>query len=197
MHPAVKTVFFHELGHLIARELNLKNFGVMGATKEIVIYPSKHPWRDYDGATIPLIPEGEEPDKPVVSIAEKLAVIPYGCFVEAIFLKKDFETCFSSNNGGGKDLDNWATLRMKALDSKSLYQHVKDHFSLLTASNAFDELFKIDVESYLVEEEGKYTVDLDKLKNLIKDFLSKHEELYLPFVEKIREFLPKQDGCSG
>jgi len=192
MNPVVKTAFFHEVGHLIAREINLKHFGVMGATKEIRLYPSKFSGR-YDGETIPEVPEGEDPQKSTVSVAEKLAVIPYGCYIEAIYLERDFEICFSPDNSGGRDLvDGWSGLKEKAADTKALYQYIKDHFNNLKESGCFKELLKIDVEQYLIEtEKENYIIDLEKLRKIIAEFLLRHEEIYLPFVESIRGFLPR------
>ncbi|MBL0309486.1 MAG: hypothetical protein IPP77_07385 [Bacteroidetes bacterium] len=192
IHPAVRTVFFHELGHFIARELNLEHFKVMGTTKEINIYPSSHSWREYDGETVPLIPVGEDPNKPIVSIAEQLAVLPYGCLMEAIFIKKEFKTCFAHNDSGGKDVNDWSGLKDKTKDSKALNQIVEEHFTYLSENKIFSEILNLDVGSFLVQTvERRYSVDLDKLKKAIKPFLNKHEELYLSFVRRIRDLLPE------
>ena len=196
MHADLKRVFFHELGHYVARTINLKNFGVMGKVAEIALFPSNRVYDTYEGVTTPVVPNGEDRKKPTVNVPEKLAVLTYGCFFESIYTGKDFTDCFKNFGNGGQDVSEWAgeLFKLGILDKAKINAVDDEYFLALKKGGYLDDLFKIDVAIVLINEgygDKGYIVDLKKLDTLIEKFIASHEKMYLQYLERIRSLVGK------
>src|SRR5690606_11943361 len=98
MKTPLEIVFFHEVGHYVAQQLNYKIFHT-GEVHQIIIervFPNGT--EDYMGQTISKIPDGESPETPLKNLPEKIAEMIYGCYFQSLFLKEDLDKCFDYKN---------------------------------------------------------------------------------------------------
>src|SRR4051812_19744682 len=95
--PTIDRVFYHELGHFVAHQLNFAYYKGNGIC-EIKIYPCHQNIEEYCGHTKPIEPEGyDEKDKkppPAERLAEYLARTVYGCMFQAYYEKSELVNCF-------------------------------------------------------------------------------------------------------
>jgi hypothetical protein len=196
MDKDLKRVFFHELGHFVAREINQKYFGVIGRAKEISLYESLSKDGHYGGKTVPEIPDGEDRDKSLVSICEAMAVYVYGCFFESIYLEQNFEKCFCEYgrcNGNQDFLNWWEALRIADRKEKQeeIHKNDLDYFDQLRLNKSLDKFLSLNVPDFLINSsvEGKYSVNIDELRRITFPFIQEHELPYLEFTQRIREIL--------
>lgn len=187
----IHRVFFHELGHYVARELNHKYFAGTGS-KEILIYPCELDNNEYCGHITPNRPFGvSESDKtpvPLCRLAEHLASDLYGCIFQSYYLNLDLEVCTSLEGNGNDDIRKWAgSLSANKLSfiNKHIYLLSIEHLEFLRGSQLLDPFMSLNPNKYLIElENKKCRVDLDKLHEDISHAIEEHFKHYKAYVEK-------------
>lgn len=185
----IKRVFFHELGHFVARELNYIHFNGTGSA-EIKIYPCREEQSEYCGHITPILPEGVlESDRtavPIDRLAEHLASDLYGCIFQSYYLNTGLETCTKTN--GKDDIKDWIgslyANKLSFLNTKISPLSIK-HLELLKSQKLLDQFMKLTPEEYLIEAEEKhFSVNLEKLRRNTCILLVEHGEYYKKFVEQ-------------
>ncbi|HET8884718.1 MAG TPA: hypothetical protein VFM70_00015, partial [Salinimicrobium sp.] len=98
----LEIVFFHELGHFIAQELNYEIYG-LGKVESIkfVKYEFANEIR-YQGQTIPVVPANASRNDKLINLPEKIAELIYGCYFQAIFTGEPLKSCFDIYNENSK-----------------------------------------------------------------------------------------------
>ena len=144
-------VFYHELGHFIAHELNSKlNKG--GETKSIVIKPYVPGSELYVGEA-KINRTGNENEKYIPSKEELpyyLASSTYGCILQAYYLNESLRE--SQNKNGEDDLKKWyGSLMHHGLQDFNADIHEADiqYFEGLRQGKEFDRLMDLNPDNYL------------------------------------------------
>jgi hypothetical protein len=191
-------VFFHELGHYVAHNLNRKLTGI-GAVESIIlkrheIEPNNF---DYTGETKPLNKTNRE--ILLVNLVEKLCVIIYGCYFQLLFTKeRDIKSCFCYENKkarGYKDCYNMiAALQRFDVNGEEkaiFYDYIlKEYFEKIKKEKEINQFFNIVPENYLSNiQDDIVNVELSKLDNDISDAIENHKTTYSDFFYKISEIL--------
>lgn len=191
-------VFIHELGHFIANTINFEQFGIYEIEK---IRLTKHfvdESIDYMGETIKKVPAGLAIDLPVQNLPQKIAGLIYGCYFQSIHLNKELKLCFDYSNqdaNGNKDMhqviSGLSLYQISVEKRKKLYPFMEvEYFNVLRKTDIFDFLFQLKPENYFIEISDIEThVDLVKLKDATKEFISRHTSTYLGFIEEIELIL--------
>ncbi len=180
-------VFFHELGHFLAREINHLYYNGP-AVKSIDIFP--HPLDNelYLGDTkIILSADGKENKPPTnETLPEYLASSTYGCIFQAYSQNTTLEHCFCFN--GKDDFDKWyGALLANGLDwlRVDISSMEKEYFKLLKEKGELDEMVKLLPDTYLTDNGNQnYSVNISKLRENTSIFIKKHHPIYKQFVEK-------------
>jgi len=190
----IHRVFFHELGHFVARELNENYFDGTGSV-EIKIYPCPQDASEYCGHLTPIRPEGiSENDKtpvPIDRLAEHLTCNIYGCIFQSYYLNIDVRTCTDIN--GEDDIKDWiGSLSANKLSflNKEIFQLSTQYLELLKSQKLLDKFIKVLPEDYLIETEYRhYVVNLHKLRDDTSQIIEEHHEYYKKFVEGHQEII--------
>lgn len=188
----IKRIFFHELGHFIAHEIN-RNFYHGNGTKSIVIYPAQgNPNLFMGDAVINLSEDERERNAPSKEILpEYLASSTYGCIFQAYYLNTPLNDCFEQN--GQDDSKKWyASLCANGLDHlrPEISAVEKEYFELLKQKKALDEMVDLNPEIYLNSLGNEnYNVDINQLRIDCASFVDKHREMYDILINKYLEIL--------
>lgn len=186
----VMRVFFHEVGHFVAREINHMLYGST-STKKITIFPNQIHNHLYEGDTkIHLSVDGNENKPPArQALAAYLASSTYGCFFQAYFLNTELKKCFNDN--GADDLQKWyGSLMHNDADflNSDIAEIDRKYFEELKANQELSEIMHLNVNGYLDEESGNtYFVNIEKLRVDINNFILKHQATYKTLIEKYEE----------
>lgn len=182
----IRRVFYHELGHFIAHEMNRK-FHKGTGTKSIAIFQSEANTELFLGdAKINLSADKRERDVPSKDLlCEYLASSTYGCIFQSYYLHCELTDCFNQN--GQDDVAKWvASMRHHNLDHLRGEISVveKEYFASLRQENQLDEMMALNPDKYLVKEgKGSYTVNIDKLVQDTTDFTDKHRGKYAQLLQ--------------
>lgn len=195
MEASKNRVFFHELGHFIAAQLNHIIFDHAEVEKIIIVRYEN----DFTGETRYKIPEGIPFDTPTINLPQKLSKLIYGCYFQSLYLDSDLKMCFDNKNAdanGKMDMVQTITalsgFKVSSEKRKNYYPYIEiEYFSLLKEKkDDFQLLFSLDPKEFFIEINDSVTeVDLHKLNFNVTEFVSKHTPLYLEFIERIEQIL--------
>lgn len=192
----IKRVFFHELGHFIAREINHKYYNGQG-TKSISIYPYPHNDELFLGDTkINLSANGKEKESPSKQeLAEYLASSTYGCIFQAYYQKTSLKQCFDNN--GGDDLNKWfGALLSNDLDwlNSDIASADREHFDSLNEKGELDDMMKLIPQDYLIDNGNQnFEINIPKLQEDTFSFIEKHFSIYQKLIEKYSEIVSQME----
>lgn len=195
------SVFFHEIGHYIARELNLRLFnkGLGVAQIRLRVVTNKEGRLDYQGETIAAKPKGYRSTDRIKDLPEYIAVLLYGCLFQVLYdCQKnhtiDFTTCFNlkPNNQGFYDCKAYSSLngycthnnRMEIVEYTG-----NEYFKKLKNKRHFKNLFEIDPMEFLTENKSYLEADLGRLNQRLTVFIESHMEEYLAYIQRIKDSL--------
>jgi hypothetical protein len=189
MGEKIERVFYHELGHFVARQLN-KIYFEGTSVKRILLYPCQEKRDMYCGRTDVHQEEGKpNPKEPPTrkQLAEILASQMYGCMFQAYFMKQSFVGCLTVN--GTEDLD----FRRSSLEINGLYwerdffSEVEDaYFDQLVNGNLLEGFRVCNHERYLKEyATNQYEVIIGELQQHLEAAIEAHASIYKSFISKI------------
>lgn len=184
-------VFFHEVGHFISHEINSRFYGGH-RTERILLEPHPDFPELYIGAAkIEYEAKGQKYVPKREELARFLATSTYGCISQAYYLKEGLR--ISQDKNGMDDMQQWlGALRIYALDFWSPDIHEADLLYLeeLRQQKSLDAVMALDPDKYLLAQGGGvFTVDLEKLRGDVHDFIEQHREKYDSLVAKYDNLL--------
>lgn len=186
-------VFYHEIGHWAAWELNKLLFNAGNGVRSIKLIAAKSEQEfDYRGETVPLTPENYIQSDNVQHLPEFIGVLLYGCIFQTFFLSKaTFKECFNGSSwaNGKLDSDEFTALekQVNGLKRKKIIDYVEtDYLNKLRDSQVFRYVMEFEPDNVLIPDENGYSVDLEKLDDELYDFMQSHQQDYQDFIEAIR-----------
>lgn len=179
----IERVFYHELGHYTAQELNRRYYNGTGVN-EILIYPCAKDETKFCGHTQPKLPEGYDgkikKPPPIHRLAEYLASLVYGCFFQCYWQNISISDCF--NTYGNDDTNYWlGAIRGNNMVSTNKYFAAIDeeYYRKLVKNRDLDRFFSLRPADYLVETQPRhYQVNLAKLDKDANETIVAHHEHY-------------------
>ena len=187
-------VFYHELGHFVAHEINRLHYHGSG-TKSIIIYPtSQNPDLYVGDAKINLSADEKERDSPSSEILpEYLVSSSYGCVFQAYYTKTAFDDCFKVNGQKDEEQWYWALRNNKLDDYKSeITANEREFFNKLVEEKLLDKFMTLDPDKYLAKiDSTNYAVNIDLLRQDTKEMIKEHAPVYARLVEKNKMFVEK------
>ncbi len=188
----LKRVFYHELGHFVAHELNRTYYSGLG-TKSISIFPFPPNPELYLGEAkmnLSLDEKGKKAPS-LEQLAAYLASSSYGCIFQSYYLKTSLKECFDLN--GGDDIQKWfGSLLANGLDwlNSDIAACEREYFELLKTNNELDAFMQLNPNDYLTETADKiYAVDIAKLQKDSSPLIEKHYLLYKTLIEKYNQII--------
>nr|WP_315172212.1 hypothetical protein [uncultured Flavobacterium sp.] len=184
--------FIHEIGHFVARELNLNLYKVGYGVEKIYI-SAKDNLTYGSGGTVPIKPKNYNNSDPVKNPVELCAVLIYGCLFQSLYLNTEFNFCFQvQDNANGKiDAEHFISLEKNSKKRGLMIDFVAKEFIELINSEPshFEIIKKLNFENYIasVNLKGDYIINLDKLKIDLIPFLEEHSKFYKKLVIKFHD----------
>lgn len=181
-------VFFHELGHFVAHEIIFRTFGIH-RTERIEI---KRYGNDYAGKLVPAVPEGQDPNTPLINQCEKIVELVYGCIFQAVYLGTEFKECFNHKSNGCDDASAWAGILGEIGHNKQIQTSTLQnaYFTYLKESGTLTNFFQINPSKYILDiTEDLSVVDINLLLTDINKEIENHKDHLLDFVEKVRKIM--------
>ncbi|WP_044173557.1 hypothetical protein [Flectobacillus major] len=187
----IQRVFFHELGHFIAHELNHKHYNGTGV-EEMALFPCKENTNEFCGHCKPI--NNSEENNPVLieRLPEYLAVLVHGCLFQAYFMKQNFTECLCCQGNGLKDLTGWTAILSSFKQNTSNFSSIEDEFfKRITTENALERFRKLNIWDYLTNTDNqRYLVNIEKLRDDISvgivEYLPYYNELITQYKLKVR-----------
>lgn len=187
--------FIHEIGHFTARELNKSIFKIGLGVEEIYITGKENLSSTKNGGgTKPKKPNGNLDEDIVYNPEELVAVLLYGCLFQSICFKTEYNDCFIIQDyaSGKKDAEHFNSLQ-KYINGKRR-KMIVEYFSveyinnLKSNSEHFDVLNKLKYEDFvLCIKDGNYIIDVEKLRNELREFFEVHQSYYKKLIEEIKK----------
>ena len=196
MSERIDRVFYHELGHFVARELN-KEYYSGKDVKQIILHPCDQKRDLYCGQTdVEKEEEKSAADQQPTrkELAEILASIMYGCMFQSYFMKQAFVDCLIIN--GREDLQT----RLSALNLHKLFWHrssfteIEDaYFEDLVKDLSLEKFRVSNPDEYLNEyADNQYLVNIEKLCKDLKPAFDAHADLYKKFVSQLENVIAEK-----
>jgi hypothetical protein len=193
----IKRVFFHELGHFVARELNAKYYN-RAPIKSIEIYLCNAAINEYCGElVIDKTNHPEDGDVPTIkNLAPYLASSTYGCIFQSLYLGQSLSDCFNKN--GQDDYGKWMeALTVNKLENckAAFVATEKEYFESLSGNPTIVEILKIDPFEFAKkpsQEAANYYVEIDNVRNKISTLIDKHYTTYQQLISRYQKLF---NGC--
>lgn len=194
----VSRVFFHELGHLVANNLNMKHFGGYGVEKIIIKPCGNHPG-EYCGELFPILPDGRTHTDgihvPKSKLAQYLAGLMYGCIFQSYHQQSCLKQCLDSN--GCEDITEYSGALSKhgiGYTNDSIYSIIEQHFRTLMQQNTLDAFMDLNPETFLEidpnhEAPTTYSVKMDLLISAIQPFIDILKPIYVSLIQELEKII--------
>lgn len=197
----IKRVFFHEMGHLVADEINHLHFSDKDI-ESITIFPCQQDQTRYCGETrlLSLTKASRNTPPTKERLAQRLLAITYGCLFQAYMQGSTLKEAFDAN--GHEDIDLWSSM----LDTHGIKYYKtafieldSEFFERLKYNGALNELLAIPFMDYLIDNGDRtFTVKLADLRDSIRPLIDKHLVYYerqiadyQKVIEKATPFTPR------
>lgn len=188
----IDRVFFHELGHFVANELN-KRYYYGAGTEEIKLFHCPTCPLVWCGHARPKLPLGHDPNAstPIERIAIFASRILYGCVFQSYFQTTLFKECLSIH---GEEDSRQFLCGLLVLNLDKFYhpiiQIVDEYSTELKKEMLLDGFMKLDIEKYLISNiYGNYFVDIDNLLNDCNAMIEVHYSHYCQLITKINRLI--------
>jgi len=179
-------VFYHELGHFIAQELNEKFYQGPGV-KKIILFQSPIKPEFFEGKTI--LNKNDFPTKE--KLFPFLASSVYGCILQAFFKNETLDDCFIEH--GKRDSEQWNNCITKTGYNgyqPDFFACEKKYFETLKAKGALENLKKLKPDNYLIIiDHENYRVEIDLLRKDTIDFLNEHKSFYFSLINDYQKIV--------
>lgn len=188
----IRRVFFHELGHFVANQINKLHLSGSG-TEKILLYPCPQNPYVFCGKTSTFLPEGcnINSSPPMDRLAQGLLSCLYGCIFQAYERKESLKDCLDKN--GCNDFDSlWKYLGDHNLSHNRgvFIELAEDYLEVMVKKRALEDFLRIDPETYLNKTvENNFIVNVEILERDTSDLVNKHVELYLEHISEIRKLI--------
>ncbi|MBX2954397.1 MAG: hypothetical protein KF870_17995, partial [Leadbetterella sp.] len=183
--------FFHELGHLVSRDLNREYFSGPDV-EEIKIYPVNESLEKYTAFTKPVVPKNvQKAPTSILKLAQLLALDSYGCIFQSFYLgRPTFENldnryadCFRYGDDGSYDYRDLES-RLRTNDLSSYIWTFKEktivHIGVLKDSKAIESFLELDPYNYLCNNgEENYFVRISELRKDYSLFIKEISKFYI------------------
>ncbi|WP_417558588.1 hypothetical protein [Mesoflavibacter zeaxanthinifaciens] len=203
-HPNLKKVFFHELGHYIAEELNEKHFGT--APTKLISFQTNiqgeenHHLIQYSGKQVSEDENNfnwEPPYNSIDSVPYKIASILYGCIFQYLYnFSSEVENCYRGNGENDAARITHCSIiffqGQKRVDKlKAIYSLAQEHAKVLSSTKLRDIILEWDLKRLLNQKNEIYhlEVDLSNLSLVSTEIIEIIEKKYLVFVDDLRNVI--------
>lgn len=176
---SIQRVFFHELGHFVAHELNYKYYEGNGVA-EMVIHPCEENINEHCGYCTPINNTNENKPAPIERLAQFLAATIHGCLFQAYFMEQSFEECMCLGGNGEGDTTQWSSILYIHRQNNQRFTSLEDaFFKKLVTQKALDGFKKLNVSDYIKDTKNQiHTFDVGKLREDTSAILEEYSSLY-------------------
>lgn len=202
----LQRAFIHEIGHLVAAELN---YSLFNYDRRIDLFKLK--LRDgssmfYDGAVkTNNVPKSNRFN--LGEVANYYTNLVYGCLFESLQREINLKQCLCEisikenleKNIGNGHSDFREICRVKIIESEIksvidkwdiyVFNDYYNEMRELKINNHFDSIFYLDPTDFILNQKSskEQSIDIGKVKIAVNDFLKLHKPYFKSFLEKLQE----------
>ncbi len=182
---SIQRVFFHELGHFVAHELNHKFYNGT-EVEEIVIHPCNENINELCGYCKPINPSNENNPVLIERLSQHLGVLAHGCIFQSYFMQQNFTECMCNGGHGSLDLKKWTSDLSHFRQNNSTFASIEDlFFEKIVSESALDGFITLDVWNYIKDSNKScYTIDVEKLRKDTTLSLDEYSAYYLELINR-------------
>lgn len=192
----VEQVFYHELGHFVANELNRIYYSGLGVSS-ISIFPCKEDPSKFCGGTTPIKPvdhdENEKKPPPLERLAEYLARVVHGCIFQSYYQQVTLDQCLEINGQNDQGYWNGALISYNLFYNRKIFFEIQNNYDQKVQKNKLLESFmSLNPIDYLIESKpDHYDVDLEKLSENIHASIENYFPCYRTLVDSYQNEINK------
>lgn len=193
---SITRVFFHELGHYVAQELNRIYYGGTGV-HEMSIFPCATDNSELCGGTLPKLPDGvdrtEHRPPPIERLAQLLASLVHGCMFQCYFDGTKFGDCLITF-GDGDINDRLGALSSHGISFAHKYFYNLDvlYFQNLVSNSLLSDFGKLNPQDYfLSQNQDKILIDLDRLQKEIGPVIAAYYPTYKGLIDSYNAIISR------
>ena len=152
-----KRIFIHELGHLVAHEIDSKIYTNIPPVKAIKIYPCLEDSEELCAEIVRNFPEGlnENTLTPRERVAYSLAGSSHGCIFEAYFLKSSIIKCFENHGEKDQCKFNGELIRLGIFYKIEIFnQIIYDYWNELKNDDILSHFINLDPQNFILEDDS-------------------------------------------
>ncbi len=196
----LQRVFIHEMGHLVAGELNYRLFNYDRRIEEFKIVP-RIGTKFYNGSVYDS--KAKKGSYSVNTCANEYVQLFYGCLFEVLFRNITLDKCLCTsvsrenhlvhNYGNGKvdgNYINYIGIREEIKEFASVwYDKISVVFfeEMKSLDNHFEKAFILEVNDYILNENNNsFLIDITKLLDSLNVFLDLHEPYFHSIVNNLK-----------
>lgn len=189
-----ENIFWHEVGHYCAQQLNKKYYGKFGCRGIEIIKVDQNGVIRYKGGATQNTPPDHDPDSPEINHpASFIGSLVYGCIFQSCFLNEPFAACFNTRENGANGFNDydrvWGTANFKfslSDDEKDkLDDEISAQFKIVCTNLTKFGIFKTEISNLIERDEETTWIPAEELDKRFTLFLNQHGELYKPFVDRV------------
>jgi hypothetical protein len=181
----INRVFFHELGHFVARELNCRLYDVPHPAA-IEIHSCPEDRDEYCGSIIfdTAVASGGKPT-PKERLAGYIAATTYGCIFQAYYKHSSLNAAQDKN--GEEDIKHWVgALTRYNVSSQKIHSIEEKYFDYLIDNKVLDGFLSIVPEQFLEQrEKDVFSVMMCRLREAIQPLLDAHYSNYQNLINEL------------
>jgi hypothetical protein len=195
---SLEQVFYHELGHFIANELNRIHYSGLGVAS-ITIQPCNENPREFCGGAKPIAPadynENEKKAPPIERLAEYLARVIHGCIFQSYYQQISLDGCLRDSGKSDQAYWNGALIENKLFGKRSNFFEIQDNYKNYLQKNKFLANFmSLKPNDYLTETDlHHYSVNLEKLSLDTQDAIEDYFPNYKVLVDNYQNAITQKD----
>ena len=178
---SIERVFFHELGHFVARKINHVHYGGPDVTS-IELFPCPRQQEELCGGLELVISVGHEPGRqiPTDRLSSYLLSILYGCVFQSYRAWDPIDACLT-NHGEEDSVKFDQVLRYHGFrnHNTALRSLILQHLKELKEARSLDAFLQLPVKNYLLETgPNRFSVKLPELCADTQALIETHHPLY-------------------
>ncbi|WP_343745085.1 hypothetical protein [Chitinophaga sp.] len=202
----IENIFWHEVGHYFAQQLNKKYYGKFGCQGIRITKVDENGIIRYTGGATPVTPPNHDPKSlEIKHPASSIGSLVYGCIFQSCFLRTPFAACFAEERFGVNGFHDyngvWATANIFFLsktEKDELDTLITQQFEIVCSNLSQAKIFDIDISAFFTTNKTNNWIPVEELDEIFSTIIDQHGPIYKNFVDKIaalfeskKQFIPK------
>ena len=184
---SIQRVFFHELGHFVAHELNHKYYNGTGVAL-MSLHPCEENTNELCGSCKPINNSNENNPVPIERLAEFLAVTIHGCLFQAYFMNQDWIDCMCKSGNGKGDEGQWIAALINNRQCNLKFTEIENNFfEKIVNEKSLEGFCTLKLQDYIhYSHNDTHIIHVEKLREDVAISLEMYYPIYQELINQYR-----------